>query len=279
VTGYKGGSPPDDLCIRWLEWGAWSGFFEIKLDDSMPSDRPDAVQEAYRNAANQRMELLPYLYSLANSSAKNGVLMKPMAYLYPQDSQTYSIWDQYLLGPSFLVAPILQEGTSREVYFPAGKWFDFYDPTQEVNGGARLKVQASLSKIPVYIKQNSIYLTGSIYRGSVKKWMPEFEKQKHLIIHAFPGELGEENTFTYVDALDRNKEKAVHLGADQSKEVTLDYGAMSLPGEIKIRLTHAPKTVTFNGKAIENVDYDKGKMLLTIPFAAHETVVVKVQQL
>jgi alpha-glucosidase (family GH31 glycosyl hydrolase) len=34
VGGYLGGGIPEELYARWLEFGSWSGFFEIKLDDT-----------------------------------------------------------------------------------------------------------------------------------------------------------------------------------------------------------------------------------------------------
>ncbi len=276
VTGYKGGTPPDDLCARWLEWGAWSGFFEIKLDDSMPSSRPVSVQEAYRNACNRRMELLPYLYSLANTSAHTGVLMKPMAALYPDDPKTYAMWDQYFLGPTFLVAPVLGEATAREVYLQEGKGVDFYDTTREWEGGKTVHAAAPLSRLPVYVKNNSIYFSGSLYAGNMKKWEPDFEKLRKIEIHAFPGGAGEETSFAYVDALDGNKEKPISLAVGGDKAVSVNFGPLNLPGSVKIRLKSAPLSVVFNGVPLSKVDYDGAHETLEIPYEAGEKVSIRV---
>ncbi|MEM8987945.1 MAG: hypothetical protein AAGC95_14610, partial [Pseudomonadota bacterium] len=43
---------------------------------------------------------------------------------YPDDPDTWDLSDQYMLGDSLLVAPILEEGAdSRPVYFPEGDWY------------------------------------------------------------------------------------------------------------------------------------------------------------
>ena len=34
--------------------------------------------------------------------------------------------DEYLFGPDFLVAPVIDEGTQRAVYLPAGEWVDYW---------------------------------------------------------------------------------------------------------------------------------------------------------
>ncbi len=47
------------------------------------------------------MALIPYIYSLLNTAAEQGTLMKPLAGLYPDDEQTYAIWDQYCLAPHY----------------------------------------------------------------------------------------------------------------------------------------------------------------------------------
>ena len=43
--------------------------------------------------------------------------------------------DEYLLGDSLLVAPMtIEDGTQRKVYFPTGKWYDFWDDTVYAGG-------------------------------------------------------------------------------------------------------------------------------------------------
>ena len=133
VGGYIGdGYIAPDLYLRWLQFGVMSGLLEIKLDgsggdgeDRMPSRYDDAFQTDFRHLLELRMALLPYLHSLANTSAQNGPLMQPLAYRHLDDPRTYDIWDEFYVGDGFLVAPVLTPGTVREVYLPAGRWYRF----------------------------------------------------------------------------------------------------------------------------------------------------------
>lgn len=69
-----------------------------------------------------RMNLLPYLYSEALCCAAESVpLMWPLAFLWPEDPHCLAAEDEFLLGDSLLVAPLLEEEQrTRTLYLPAG---------------------------------------------------------------------------------------------------------------------------------------------------------------
>ena len=70
----------------------------------------------------------------------------------PDDENTWGISDQFLLGPDLLVAPITAEGTTRrEVYFPAGEWFNVWDGGQ-VTGPGWETVDGPVGAPPVYAR-------------------------------------------------------------------------------------------------------------------------------
>ena len=54
--------------------------------------------------------------------------MRPMWSEFPSDEKTFGLDEQYLVGSSLLVAPVLEQGsTSVSVYFPDGFWYDVND--------------------------------------------------------------------------------------------------------------------------------------------------------
>ncbi len=96
--------------------------------------------------------LKPYIAELARNVSAEGVpTMRPLWYEFPEDPAAYGVDDQYLLGPTYLVAPVTQQNaTSRRVVFPAGaNWQSIWDGTVEA-GGTVKDVDAPLSIIPVY---------------------------------------------------------------------------------------------------------------------------------
>jgi alpha-glucosidase (family GH31 glycosyl hydrolase) len=63
------------------------------------------------------------------------------------------MWDEYLYGPSLLVAPVWKTGQrEREVYLPKGKWQDLWDPNKKYEGPTTIKVSVPLDKIAVFIR-------------------------------------------------------------------------------------------------------------------------------
>lgn len=62
--------------------------------------------------------------------------MRPMLAHYPQDSQSFGIDNQYLLGDILLVHPIMHPSVSHaDVYFPETIWYDTDDFTKFDKGG------------------------------------------------------------------------------------------------------------------------------------------------
>lgn len=83
-----------------------------------------SVLEAYRALARLRMNLLPYLWAEAELSSRTGLpMMRALFAEFPGEPWLGGIDDEYMLGSSILVAPILEEGaSSREIVLPKGKW-------------------------------------------------------------------------------------------------------------------------------------------------------------
>ncbi|HTQ30009.1 MAG TPA: TIM-barrel domain-containing protein [Opitutaceae bacterium] len=251
--GYLGTQIDDELYARWVEFGAWSGLYEIKLDNypARPPDRPpwirgEQLQAAFREACEQRMQLLPYVYSLARTSARHGVLMKPLAYVWPDDPATYAVADEYLFGPAFLVAPLTEPGGQRSVYLPAGKWRDYYNPAQTFAGGRTIDVTEPFDRIPVFVRANSIFVTGvTPLIGNEKNWL---KSAAPLVIHAAPGEAGESASFEFVDAQDQNRSKTVEL-TRTADAVVLKVPALSAPVTVELYADAAPQA-KLNGRDV-----------------------------
>jgi len=223
----------------------------------------------------RRMELLPYIYSLANTSDRTGVLMQPMAYRYPGDSATYPMWDQYFFGAAFLVAPIYEDNsTNRSVYLPEGTWIDQNDYAVTYSGNQTISYNAPQSVTPTFIKKNTIYPDGMVYAGNIKSWDSDFDNHRYLNINAFPGGTETSSSFTYVDFLDNDAEKQISMATDSAGSVTLAFPSMPTEGAIRVRLEDAPSSVIVNGTTISNPDFDDKTKLLTVNYENGQDVQV-----
>jgi len=269
VGGYLGeGWIPKELYARWLQAGSMSGLFEVKLDgaggdgrDRMPWNYGEDLQAVFRKVCEERMELLPSLYSWANNAAETGVLMQPMAYRHLQDPQAWAIWDQFYLGDRILVAPVFIPEPHRKVYLPAGKWYDFDEPVKEFTGGKTILVDAPLDKLPRFVKANSLYVTGKVYAGNAFHWD---SSENELVIHAFPGTVGEAYEFTYLDSLHGDRRCVIHLKRTE-EAVELEVPEMGLPVRVEMRLDDEPVgEVLFQGQELSEEEWSIDSGLLKL---------------
>ena len=106
-----------------------------------------------------KTSLLPYLYSAFVKYWKEGIPpIRALIFDYEEDENTRNLDDEYLFGDNLIVAPMtLEDGTSRSVYLPKGKWQNFFEPAGRVyEGGQRYQVDADYDKIPVFVKADCI---------------------------------------------------------------------------------------------------------------------------
>lgn len=110
------------------------------------------VLEEIRYWHKLRMKLIPYLFSVAKeSSLQYKPMMRSLIYMFQNDRKTIRMEDEYMLGDSILVAPLLEENQrSREVYLPEGEWYGFFSETK-YQGNTTIRSGES-EKFPVYIR-------------------------------------------------------------------------------------------------------------------------------
>ena len=89
------------------------------------------------------------ILKLARHAAESGEpIARHMEYVFPHQGYA-DIHDQFLLGDSLLVAPVLTPGArSRTVVFPPGQWAG--DDGSRVAGPAVRTIDAPLERLPRY---------------------------------------------------------------------------------------------------------------------------------
>ncbi|MDP4238275.1 MAG: glycoside hydrolase family 31 protein [Bacteroidota bacterium] len=154
-----------ELFTRWFEYGTFCPIFRIhgKLERTLYSETSwDAVtRKNLLRFDKLRYRLMPYIYSLAwKVTDEHYTIMRHLMMDNRTDPKVMNIDNQFMFGPSILVNPVADKGiTSRTVYLPGGKWFDFWTG-KSINGGQTVTATAPLDKIPVYIKAGAILPMG-----------------------------------------------------------------------------------------------------------------------
>jgi alpha-glucosidase (family GH31 glycosyl hydrolase) len=101
--------------------------------------------------ANLHTKMGGEILELARESAVTGEpIARSLEYEYPQQGYA-DIKDQFLLGKSILVAPVLEKGVKkRVVQFPEGRWQG--EDGKTVKGPAKIEINAPLSRLPWFRK-------------------------------------------------------------------------------------------------------------------------------
>lgn len=116
----------------------------------------EKVQDDFRKLAELRMSLIPYLYSAFNEYRRSGTPpFRALVMDYPADSKTYEIDDEYMMGPSVLVAPMFRGQAKRSVYLPAGNWYCFWTH-KKYEGGQAYDIEMPRERVPMFVREGSL---------------------------------------------------------------------------------------------------------------------------
>jgi alpha-D-xyloside xylohydrolase len=102
------------------------------------------------------MKLVPYLHAAFVRYHREGVPpFRALVMDSPGDSRTWAVDDEFLVGESLLVAPVVGNALEREVYLPEGEWYDYWTG-QRHDGKQSIKVAAPLEQIPIFVKSGTL---------------------------------------------------------------------------------------------------------------------------
>ena len=143
--------------------------------------------ELHRFYSSLRSRLIPYLYSCMFKTTQDGIpLLLPPALEFPADPECRKLKHEHLLGPSLLVSSF-----TREIYFPAGEWKDYwtgkyFDGSQSATIGWPENRSGGL-----FIRKGAIIPLGPVMQYRLERPVDEVE------IYCYPSE--EKTYFKYYE--------------------------------------------------------------------------------
>ncbi|MBC7327757.1 DUF5110 domain-containing protein [bacterium] len=191
IGGFMGDKLPDELYVRWVQFGAFSPILRLHSNHGrrLPWDYSPEAERIVKKYFQIRYSLFPYIYSVSREVHETGVPLCRGLYIhYPELDEAYKYEYEYMFGPNLLVAPIDQPAkdgvATKEVYLPPGIWYDFFS-NKVYKGPRTLIYRGSLEDMPVFAKA-----------GSIIPMQPEMqficEKPiDPLILNIYPGAKGE----------------------------------------------------------------------------------------
>jgi alpha-glucosidase (family GH31 glycosyl hydrolase) len=151
-----------ELFFRWTTMGALTPVMRThhgrQTTMNWQWDHDAETTAHFGRWARVHQQLFPYLRSLADASAATGApIMRAMAYAHPEFEPGWSITDEYMLGPSIYVAPVMADAvTSRMVTLPPGTYRPLLGGAPLVSTGAATSVNAPVTEIPAFVPEGSM---------------------------------------------------------------------------------------------------------------------------
>jgi len=189
-----------ELFQRWMGYGALLPFSrghtaKGNIDKEPWSFGPE-VEATSRRALERRYRLMPYLYTLFEECADDGMpIARPLFFADPADPALRSEDDAFLLGPDLLVGVKVTPEADRVPVLPRPvdgvAWAEFDFPSFD---GGRDSKDAELPKL--YIRPGAIIATGPVHQHFGDR--PDQRDELTLLVH--PDANGEAEGELYEDA-------------------------------------------------------------------------------
>jgi alpha-D-xyloside xylohydrolase len=180
-----------ELNARWFQFSTFCPILRVHGTDRPREmwnigDETTALYKTQLKFDRLRYALFPYIYSLAGAVTHDGYsMMRPLVMDFREDIKARDVTDQFMFGPAFLVNPVTEyEARSRQIYLPAGTWYDFWTGNR-FTGGAAVTAGAPLESIPLFVRAGSI-----VPVGPDQQYIGE-KPRDELTLYVYAGRSGE----------------------------------------------------------------------------------------
>jgi alpha-D-xyloside xylohydrolase len=226
--------PSPELYVRWSQMGLL--FSHARAHGHTAPREPWAYGEPalsiFRRYAQLRYRLLPYLYAAARRAPAGVPLARPLVYDHPADRTTWHIDHEYLLGPDLLVAPMFVARGRRDIYLPAGGWYDFWTD-RRFEGSRWITYDAELETLPLFVRAGAVIPMGpALQHVNEHPWDP-------LSFDAYPGGEG----VTEMDLTDDQRALQFTMTLERD-QLRFEGGPLDYEAEVRV---HRPDDRPLSG--------------------------------
>jgi alpha-glucosidase len=272
-----------ELLVRAYQTSLFTPFLRnhtsIDQYDNEPWRHGAHAEAIIRKFLKLRYALLPFLYTTIEEAHRTGLpVFRPLVLNFPGDASTRNLDDQYMVGDTLLVAPALRrDQRQRDVYLPAGPWFDFWTGAQ-VAGGRVIETPVPLDHLPLYVRGGSIVpSTVPMNHTGEKPWSP-------LRFDVYPDDSGraagsvyEDDGATFAHEKGAFRRTALALeGTRLTLSVTGTHTAPTRDLEITVHAQRAVASVTVGGTLLPASAWSRsadGRLTLRFPDPSRDTVI------
>lgn len=272
IGGFSG-EPDGELFTRWIQLGTFSPFMRAHSAGDTKEREPWSFGDPYtsinRKFIELRYRLIPYMYSAFWEHHRYGFpILRPVVMQEQDVLLNHYRQDEFTYGDKILVCPVLKPGqTSRKVYLPKGKWYNFWT-NEMVDGGQEVLTETPLDIIPVYVKAGSVIPEYPVMQYVGQKEIEEVKLNIYFSDYEANSFYFEDygETFAYEQDIYLEKKFAVN-GDSKSFRVEQSMEGLYTPRYEGYKfnimgLPFKPSKIVVDGKNITNFKLDKNKNLM-----------------
>ncbi|MBQ1991906.1 MAG: alpha-glucosidase, partial [Clostridia bacterium] len=162
--GGFGSNATEDLVLRWTGFGVFTPL--MRNHAALGTREQECYQfdniDMFRNVLQVRYRLVPYLYSeYMKACLNNGMMFKPLAFDYTDDSFAPRVEDQLMVGDSIMITPVYQQNAKgRYVYLPEDMLFVKLSGDKVVCKEPMTKghhyIDVEMDEVPLFIKKGAV---------------------------------------------------------------------------------------------------------------------------
>jgi len=286
IAGNHGGVEEEDLYMRSVQLGCFSPILRFssppgKYYRKEPWRWNVRAEQIVHDYLNLRQELIPYLYSESYNYHLGKPLVRPLYYdeSFVLDDENFK--NQYFLGSSFLICPILNKKddlinrTIHKFYIPEGVWYDF-NTGKKFPGKKEYLSFFRSEDYPVFVKSGAVIPLAK--DGGNSPYNPT-----NIEVHVFPGK---SNSYTLFedDGITKAYEKGTYL------KTSYDYNYMpnnytliirSLEGQAGVVPAYRNYKIRFRNtkRASDVVVYFNNAMIQPTCYVDDKDFVVELKQI
>ncbi len=179
IAGFGGDTTPA-LAAAWMKACFLFPFCRNHTAHSTAQQEPWALgrdaQRVFKHYIQLRYRLRPYLYDLFVAQNETGeAILRPLFYDFGDTKQLPlgQIDDQFLIGPSLMQAPMLEEGQARRRVVLPGKqaWYSLHE-AKWLKSGRIVTTSTEPMQTPLYAREGALFPVSRAKDGD-NVWQPE----------------------------------------------------------------------------------------------------------
>ena len=160
VVGGEHGDVNKELYIRWMQVNTFLPGVQFEIDNAPWKFDTETVSIVQHLLGMRARIIQVILDAFKNVTITGAPIIRPLWWVAPTDSVALGIDSQFMLGDTYLVAPVLESKiTVQHVYLPVGRWQEQFEKQSVIDNreaGKWVKLNVKMTSVP-YFKCLALY--------------------------------------------------------------------------------------------------------------------------